>query len=113
MAKVPAPAPARENSVESGVSRDAEIDPELSALVGQQRQNLRTAAQNPQMDATVVQQPAATPELDSQAKDFANRRRADLKPSAPLQSWSRQTLRHVCLQPASVSVYAWSGKRWA
>lgn len=79
MAKVPAPAPARENSVESGVSRDAEIDPELSALVGQQRQNLRTAAQNPQMDATVVQQPAATPELDSQAKDFANRRRADLE----------------------------------
>ncbi|HFF5988760.1 TPA: LPD7 domain-containing protein [Enterobacter hormaechei] len=80
VAKVPAASQARENTVENGQARDAEVDPELSALVASQRENLRRAATR----APVVETPAApvvsapSPELDGQARDFANKRRADL-----------------------------------
>ncbi len=79
MAKVSAPSQAKENSVENGQARDADVDPELSALVGRQRENLRQAAQKPQRDNDSAQEKPTTVELDGQAKSFASQRRADLQ----------------------------------
>ncbi|NBB13570.1 LPD7 domain-containing protein [Pseudomonas sp. SLFW] len=80
VAKVPAASQARENTVENGQTRDAELDPELSALVASQRENLRRAATRAPVVETPAAQatPAPSPELDGQARDFATRRRADL-----------------------------------
>ncbi|MGP5511892.1 LPD7 domain-containing protein [Pseudomonas helleri] len=78
MAKVPAASQARENSVESGQDRGAEVDPEVAAIVAQQRENLRKAARNPKIDTEADKTAPASPSLDGQARDFAKQRRADL-----------------------------------
>ncbi|PAB33106.1 hypothetical protein CC202_09470 [Pseudomonas savastanoi] len=79
MAKVPAASQARENSVESGQDRGAEVDPEVAAIVAQQRENLRKAARNPKIDTEADKAEPAAPGLDGQARDFARQRRADLE----------------------------------
>lgn len=67
VAKEPPAARSKENTVEQGVARNAELDPEVSALVARQRESLRRAAGR--------SEPETTQNLDGQAREFAQKQR--------------------------------------
>ncbi|MGK9419995.1 LPD7 domain-containing protein [Pseudomonas cedrina] len=75
--------PQAENSVERGFDQEATIDPQVASLVAEQRESLRAAARNPEPvqdnSASTETKSKSEPELDSQARDFANQRREDLR----------------------------------
>lgn len=67
VAKEPPAVRSKENTVEQGVARNAELDPEVSALVARQRESLRRAAGR--------SEPETTQSLDGQAREFAQKQR--------------------------------------
>ncbi|WP_122564112.1 LPD7 domain-containing protein [Pseudomonas viridiflava] len=82
---VPA-APTAENTIEQGSEQNRDVDPQTAAIVAQQREALREAAKRAARSAPDLEPPAGAPagdqkdppSLDSQARDFAQQRRAKL-----------------------------------